>query len=85
MQVFKEKADDCVEAFTILTEACLAKMQEELDAWEDADRKCSLVARYEAAVAELYSYEKDKEKLDSDCFRFLVVSMRGRIPWWCQR
>ena len=40
LQVLKEKADYCGEAFTILTKACLAKMQEELDAWNDAERKC---------------------------------------------
>ena len=69
MQVLKEKADDCGEAFTILTEACLAKMQEELDAWADAECECPMVARHGIAIAELLAYEKDKERLDSNYFR----------------
>ena len=37
LQVLKEKADDCGEAFTILTEACVAKMREERNAWAGVD------------------------------------------------
>ena len=44
LQVLKEKADNCGEAFTILTEACAAKMRKELDAWEDKDSECPMVA-----------------------------------------
>ena len=69
VQVLKEKADDCGEAFTILTEACLAKMQEELDTWADAECECPMVARHGIAIAELLAYEKDKERLDSNYFR----------------
>ena len=69
LQVLKEKADDCGEAFTILTEACMANMRVELDAWEDEDSECPMVARYEAAMADLQAYKKGKEKLDSDYFR----------------
>jgi hypothetical protein len=69
LQVLKDKADDCGEAFTVLTETCVAKMEEELDAWDDEDTECPMVARHRAAMAELGVYEKEKAKLDSDYFR----------------
>ena len=69
LQVLKEKADDCGENFTILTEACVAKMREERNAWAGVDAECPMAARHDAAMVDLEAYEKDKERLDSDYFR----------------
>ena len=49
----KERADDCGDAYAILTETCMAKMREELETWTDKENDSPLVARHEAARAEL--------------------------------
>ena len=38
----KKVADDCGEAFTILIEICIVKMQEEIDAWTDKQNVCPI-------------------------------------------
>ena len=50
-------------------------MQEELDDWDVADHECPMVARHEAAVAELTSYDKDKPR------RSWILSLPD--GWWC--
>ena len=46
VQVLKDKADDYGEAFSVLTEASVLAMREELDAWEGED-ECPLRVRHE--------------------------------------
>ena len=48
LQLNKERADDCGEAYAILTETCMAKMREELETWADTENESPLVARHEA-------------------------------------
>ena len=69
MQVSKERADNCGEAYAIFTESCLTKMQKELEAWTDKDNESPLVARHDGARAELGAFSKDRDKLESDYFR----------------
>ena len=59
VQVLKEKAAGYGKAFAMLTEACVAAMKKELDAWDEKD-ECPLRVRNEAAMVELEAYEKDK-------------------------
>ena len=67
LQLNKETADDCGDAYDILMEACIAKMQEELEAW-DKDTVSPLVAKIAVAESELSVYEDDKDSLESSYF-----------------
>ena len=69
LQLHKERADDCGDAYAILTETCMAKMREELETWTDKENESPMVARHEAARAELGAFTADRDKLDSDYFR----------------
>ena len=68
LQLNKETADDCGDAYDILMEACIAKMQEELEAWADKDTVSPLVAKIAVAESELGVYEDDKDSLESSYF-----------------
>ena len=45
LRLNKKVADDCVEAYTILVETCILKMQEELEAWTDKEKVSPLVSK----------------------------------------
>ena len=68
MQSNKESADDCGDAYSILVETCVARMQEELEAWTDKDKVSPLVARIDAAGEELGAFSKDRDKLELGYF-----------------
>ena len=55
MRLDKKVADDCGEAFSILVEICILKMQEELDVWTDKQGN---------AQDALKAYTVEKEELD---------------------
>ena len=67
LQSSKEAADDNGDAYDILMEACIAKMQEELEAW-DKDSVSPLVSKIAVAESELSAYEDDKDSLESSYF-----------------
>ena len=53
MQLNKESADDCGDAYSILVETGVARMQEELEARMDKDKVSPLVAKIDAAKDKL--------------------------------
>ena len=61
MRLDKKVADDTGEAFTILVETCVVKMQEELDVWTDKDKVCPLVSKQSNALDALNAYTVEKE------------------------
>ena len=68
LRLNKKVADDCVEAYTILVETCVLKMQEELKAWTDKEKVSPLVSKESNAQDALKAYTEDKEELDKKYF-----------------
>ena len=77
MRLDKKVADDTGEAFTILVETCVVKMQEELDVWTDKDKVCPLVSKQSNALDALNAYTVEKEELDGRYFE-LAGSFHAR-------
>ena len=68
LQLHKETAEDFGTAYEILMEACVARMQEELEKSE-VGTVSPLVAKLAVAEAELGTYVADKEDLESSFYR----------------
>ena len=68
LQLNKTSADDCGETYYILVETCIAKLQEELEAWTDKDKVSLMVDKMKAAGDEPRAYSEDKENLESSYF-----------------
>ena len=76
VHVTKDKADDCGEAFWMLTEAILEAMRVKLGAWS-GEADCPLKVRFGVALVELKTYESDKQKIDFKYF-WLASGMQDR-------
>ena len=63
LQSSKEVSDDNGNAYEILMEACITKMQEELETWEK-DSVSPLVAKLAVAESDLGAYVEDKDRLE---------------------
>ena len=50
-------------------ETCVARIQEELEAWTDKDKVSPLDARIDAAREELGAFSKDRDKFESGYFK----------------
>ena len=68
LQLNKETAEDFGTAYEVLMEACVARMQEELERSE-VGTVSPLVAKLAVAEAELGAYVADKEDLESSFYR----------------
>ena len=77
MRQDKKVADDTGEAFTILVDTCIVKMQEEIDVWTDKEKVCPLVSKQSNAQDALLAYTVDKEELDGKYFE-LAGSFQAR-------
>jgi hypothetical protein len=58
LQLNKESADNCGDAYSILVETCVARMQEELEARTDKDKVSPLVAKIDPAGDELRAFKR---------------------------
>ena len=77
MRQDKKVSDDTGEAFTILMDTCIFKMQEEIDAWTDKEKPCHLVSKHSNAQDALLAYTEDKDDLDEKYFE-LAGSFQAR-------
>ena len=71
MRQDKKVADDCGDAFIILVEICILKMQKEVDAWtpgSDKQTVSPMVSKLGNAQDALKAYTADKEELDGKYF-----------------
>ena len=64
----KTVADDYVEAYSILVETSIAKMQEEVETWTDKDKISPMVSKMGSAEDELRVFTEDKDELESSYF-----------------
>ena len=80
LRLNKTVADDCGEAYTILMETCIVKMQEELEAWTDKEKVSPIVSKRSSAQDALKIYTEDKDELDKGTLSLLEVSMRDKAP-----
>ena len=53
LRLNKKVADDCGEAYSILVETCIVKMQEKLETWTDKDKVSPMVSKMGSAQDEL--------------------------------
>ena len=68
LQLNKESANNCGVAYSILVETCVARMQEELEAWMDKDKVSPMVDKMKAAGDELRAFSEDRDKLEWSYF-----------------
>ena len=71
MRQDKKVADDCGDAFIILVEICILKMQKEVDAWTPSNDKQTaspVASKLVNAQDALKAYTADKEELDGKYF-----------------
>ena len=64
----KTVADDCGEAYSILVETCIIKMQEELETWTDKEKVSPMVSKIDSAQDTLKVFTEDKNELDERYF-----------------
>ena len=77
LQSSKEASDDNGDAYEILMEACIAKMQQELEIWE-RDTVSPLVSKLAVTESDLMPMWRTKTGWSRSTSSLLEASMRGR-------
>ena len=80
LRLNKTVADDCGEAYTILMETCIVKMQEELEAWTDKEKVSPMVSKKSPSRTRSRSTRRTRMSWMKVTLSLLEVFMRDKAP-----